>query len=371
MKSFRQRCLSTLLTLAIGACAQTGQMEESKPRPAPKEQVVQQLPPASATLTRIAFGSCNNQRRASPLLEAAAAAKPDLFIFAGDTVYADDRSSPADPVKLRREYARLANQPYFQALRRSTPVLAVWDDHDFGRNDGGADDYNHFMQNAFLDFWQAPAKDQRRTRKGIYGAWTFGPVGRRVQIILLDTRSFRSDLKRMTNKLRLGRYEPDDDTGKTMLGAAQWRWLGRTLKEKAEVRLVVSTIQVLSEGHRWERWGNLPAEREKLKALLRSSGANGVVLLSGDRHLGAFYRDRESLAYPLWEVTSSALNRTWTTALHEPGPYLRGDVIRQDNFGLVEIDWRKGRINLSLRGADGGTIRRHRIGIDELTAPTS
>jgi len=370
MTFLRTEFCSILMAAALGACAPTGQMAEDRP-PAVKAQFVQPLPPNSATLSRIAFGSCNNQRRASPLLDAVAAAKPDLFLFAGDTVYADDKSHPADPKMLRREYARLANQGYFQALRRSTPVLAVWDDHDFGRNDGGGGDYNPFMQNAFLDFWQAPNKDQRRTRKGVYGAWTFGPAGRRVQIILLDTRSFRSDLKRMTNKLRLGRYEPDGDAAKTMLGGAQWRWLGRALKEKAELRLVVSTIQILSEGHRWERWGNLPAERDKLKALLRSTGANGVVLLSGDRHLGAFYRDRESLAYPLWEVTSSALNRTWTTALSEDGPYIRGDVIRQDNFGLVEIDWRKGRVDLSLRGADGEILRRHRLGLTELTAPGS
>ena len=55
------------------------------------------------------------------------------------------------------------------------------------------------------------------------------------------------------------RYVPDDDPGKTMLGEVQWAWLADRLREPAELRLIVSSIQVVAEAHGWERWGNLAA----------------------------------------------------------------------------------------------------------------
>ena len=50
----------------------------------------------------------------------------------------------------------------------------------------------------FLDFWQVPGDDPRRTRPGIYHAETFGPEGMRVQVILdtLKTRSTGSSRSR-------------------------------------------------------------------------------------------------------------------------------------------------------------------------------
>ena len=39
-----------------------------------------------------------------------------------------------------------------------------------------------------------------------------------------------------------------------MLGAAQWAWLRAQLLQPAELRLIVSSVQVLAEGHGWEGW---------------------------------------------------------------------------------------------------------------------
>ena len=87
-----------------------------------------------------------------------------------------------------------------------------------------------------------------------------GPPGNRVQIILLDTRYFRDDFRR--SEKRSAGYIPDADRAKSLLGSAQWAWLEAELRKPADVRLLVSSIQALTEDHGWERWGHLPRERD-------------------------------------------------------------------------------------------------------------
>ena len=114
-------------------------------------------------------------------------------------------------------------------------------------------------------------------------------------------------------------------------------WLAGELRKPAELRLIVSSTQVLAEGHGWERWGNLPLERQKLLDTIRDSGAKGCVLLSGDRHVGALYRETPPGLYPLHEMTSSGLNMVFWEA-REPGPNRLGALYAAANFGVVDID---------------------------------
>src|SRR5262249_49294123 len=230
---------------------------------------------------------------------------------------ADGDCSRADAATLRRAYETATAIAGYNRLRDSTPHLAVWDDHDYGINDGGGDfPYKATVKELFLDFWKVPADDVRRTREGIYDSRIISPNGMRVQVILLARRGFRSPLKPTDQRGAPGkeRYLPDPDPNKTMMGAVQWAWLAGELRKPAEVRLIVSSTQVLAEGHGWERWGNMPLERQKLIDTIRHSGAKGVVLLSGDRHVGALYRETPPGLYPLYEVTSSGLNMVYWVA---------------------------------------------------------
>src|SRR5437764_633783 len=85
-----------------------------------------------------------------------------------------------------------------------------------------------------------PELAPRRTRAGVYHALVLGPPGRRTQIILLDTRYFRSPLRPDGG----GGYLPQHDPGATMLGEVQWKWFAEQLRVPADLRLVVSSIQV-------------------------------------------------------------------------------------------------------------------------------
>lgn len=327
------------------------------------------LAQVSGPLSRIAFGSCADQARPQPIWEAIRTYRPEFFIFAGDNVYGDFKTAEAG--NLRQAYDAATRIPGYARLRETVPHSAIWDDHDYGSNDGGVEfPHKAVAKEEFLKFWKVPAGDVRRTREGIYTAQTYGPTGRSVQVILLDVRWFRSPLRITDQRGALGkeRYLPDPSPDKTMMGATQWAWLAAELRKPADLRLVVSSTQVLAEGHGWERWGNFPLERQKLFDTIRTAGADDVVFLSGDRHIGALYRETPPGLYPLYEVTSSGLNKVYATA-KEAGPNRLGDLLAEANFGTIDIDWPRRRLTLALRDMQGEVRRSVDLRFHELRLP--
>lgn len=327
------------------------------------------LPGEDAVLTTIAFGSCHTSEKEIPILDTIAGENADLFIYAGDNVYGDAYSWNPDLVELREAYHMLADRPEFQRLRSEVPMMAVWDDHDYGLNDAGAIfPYKGFAETLFEDFWRVPQDDPRRGRPGIYTAQTFGPQGRRVQVILLDTRYFRGALTPTDQRGAPGRerYLPSADESQTMLGEEQWAWLEDQLEQPADLRLLVTSIQVHAEGHGWEAWRTLPHERERLYALIRDTGAEGVVLLSGDRHSSGLYVREDVAPYPLYEITSSSLNMSFAEENNEPGPNRIGEMYALENYGVIGIDWEAGTLALDIRDMDGETVRTVSVPLAEI-----
>jgi alkaline phosphatase D len=330
----------------------------------------------TGALTRIAFGSCANQDKPLPILDTIAATRPELFLLLGDNVYADlDKSRNVTPELIREKYTTLGKVPGFQKLKATCPILATWDDHDFGKNDAGADwALRDDAQRAFLDFFGVPPGDPRRKQKGVYHSTVIGPPGKRVQVILLDTRYFRSPLKRADRPLpgtRIIPYLPNTDADATVLGPDQWNWLEGELKRPAELRLLVSSIQVVSEEHPFEKWANIPRERERLYALIKSTGANGVILLSGDRHHGEISLDPNAVGYPLYDVTASGLNqaaRNWRPP--EKNAARVAVLPYGDHFGMVQIDWSGDdpRVTLQLRDEDGDVMCAAKVRLSTLRA---
>jgi alkaline phosphatase D len=205
----------------------------------------------------------------------------------------------------------------------------------------------------------------------VYHAAVYGPPGKRVQVILLDTRYFRSPIKKapFDPRTRISACLPNTDPDATFLGDEQWTWLEEQLKKPAEVRLLASSIQVISDDHPFEKWANIPKEREKLYALLNRTGANGVIVLSGDRHLAEVSLDTKALGYPLYDVTSSGFNqgsKSWRP------PEANGKRVAAmpygDNFGLVSIDWSGDdpRVHVTVRDEDGDTTCGFKVRLSTL-----
>jgi alkaline phosphatase D len=317
---------------------------------------------------RLSLGSCANQQLAQPIWQAILADRPDMHLFGGDNVYASDQ--PWSLAQLQEAYALAAQHEGMVQLMRTVPYMAIWDDHDYGFNDGGAEFAGKLSsKEALLNFFKVPANHALRSREGLYDAQIIGSGQRRVQIIVLDTRWFRSTLTRPLIPGLPGRerYIPDDSPDKSLLGAVQWQWLEAQLRQPAAIRLIYSGIQALAEGHGWERWGNLPLERERLLGLIARTRAQGVVLLSGDRHIGAIYRETMGTPYPLWEMTSSGLTHAWTQA-SERGPNRVGELVRVNHYGLVDLDWADQRIHLQLKDSQGRKQHSVSIPMKELQA---
>lgn len=330
---------------------------------------------ASKTLTRIVFASCAQQNQDQSIWDVIAGENPDLTLYMGDNVYGDVRSDDPSLPELKAAYMRLAQSEPFARARASAPMLTAWDDHDYGMNDaGGGYQYKEQSEALFEYVWDV--KDERAARPGVYGSWIVGAEdGKRVQIIMLDTRFFRSDLKPTDEFGKPGkeRYLPDSDPAKTMLGDEQWAWLGAQLSKPADLRLLVSSVQVISEGHGWEAWKMLPAERSRLYKLIDETGAEGVIMLTGDRHAAALYRKEGVTGYPLFEATSSSLNlplRAWLDPnkpyVQETDPNRLTDMIIDANYGLIEIDWDTGAVDVSIRGVDGAEIVSEAVTISAL-----
>lgn len=317
-------------------------------------------------ITRIAFGSCNDPRKGgSPMFGAILKQAPDVFVFLGDNIYGDTE----DMDLLLKKWNELGDVDGFRKLREATNVIATWDDHDYGTNDGG-NSYakREESEKIFLDFFRDPDESSRRKRPGVYGSYTFGTPGKTCQILLLDTRYFRDELPRAkepAGKGTVGWYKPTDDTSKTLLGEEQWKWLDAQLQVPADVRIIASSIQVLAHEKGMENWGNVPHERARLFELLRKHKANHTFAISGDVHFAELSK-MDVHGYAFHDLTSSGMTNTskgWASAKNS---FRVGESHPVQNSGLIEIDWDGKSVELAIINKDGEKILSHPLSFSEL-----
>ncbi len=303
---------------------------------------------------RLAFGSCAKDREPQPIWFDILNKQPDLFLFIGDNQYADIKidsdgnrtmSAVTNKDDFANAYVRLGKHEGFAQLKRTVPILATWDDHDYGQNDAGREfGLKDESQQAFMDFFDYPEDHPIRTRQGVYNQTLIESKGKKIQVLLLDTRYHRDrlDLKPEGRVNGKGPYVKTTDTQRSLLGDEQWDWLKSELQKPADIRLIASSIQVVANEHGWESWGNMPHERQRLYELLNQTNANGVVFLSGDRHLMEVSRDDGSfdmaVPYPLWDFTSSGINQSYRE-VDEVNQYRIGEPVRDSHYATIDIHW--------------------------------
>ncbi|KAJ0402774.1 hypothetical protein P43SY_009718 [Pythium insidiosum] len=301
---------------------------------APDAPWVMRSPPVAsltAPLQRIGFGSCNDQGMEQPLWPVISQHRPEIWVWMGDNIYGDirQRDEPkqyfppklfheAPPEVLRRRYAKQLSYPEYQAFVNVTPMIGIWDDHDFGINDGHKGyTYREQSQQIFLDYFNEPLDYHRDEYK-----------------------------------------QHDGD----FLGERQWQWLERELlTSTAAFNVIVSGIQILPADRFFgaESWSRFPHQRERLLELILRSQAKGVILLSGDVHFAEINQvicgDGKAT---LTEMTSSGMTHSWMQ-FHFPEIKFFPALIftfanmllpwefrpRHDafygflNWGMIEIDW--------------------------------
>jgi alkaline phosphatase D len=240
---------------------------------------------------RLLILGCLSQDNPAPALPKAVVSEPDLTLWIGDNVYAD---STDDIGYIRRCYETLAAKPGFAELRAKAPWIATWDDHDYGYNNAGKEyPLKTHTKALFREFWlledRLPAD-----RDGVYYTETREIDGQVIQFILLD--------------VRYNRDEPG--TGGDVLGQKQWAWLENELAKPADLRLIISGFQILLDARAGsETWAKFETARQRLFDVVRSSGAQGTLFVTGDQHYGEVLRLPGALDYDAIELQFAGVNQ--------------------------------------------------------------
>lgn len=285
--------------------------------------------PRSRTAFRAAFGSCarlqidTDQR----IFSVAEALEPDLMFFLGDNIYADS----TEPAAIADLYRRQRETERMKPLIRSTPSLAIWDDHDFGIND--SDRTNPVREQSltlFKQYWANPSGGLTGT-PGIFFKYAYGGV----DFFFLDGRYYR---------------DPADDPdapGKTMLGAEQKAWLKDELRaSRAPFKVLVSGGGFSKAERNGDSWAVYQHERDELFSFIRDSHIEGVFGISGDSHMGELncVPCSESGGYDFYDLCSSPLANLPDLDFVDQMPEvrIRRPWTRSCNVGLLDFSFERG-----------------------------
>ena len=304
---------------------------------------------------KIGFGSCLKQDKSMPIFKSIKKDSFNLFLMIGDNVYGDSETKDLKELKL----AYKKQKGNFEMMRLDFPFEAIWDDHDYGMNDAGKDyPYKDYSKELFLNFWNIPLDDIRRSREGLYFDLTYEIDDKTLQILLLDTRTFRDTLMPSDDIGAPGkeRYIPNNDSSLTILGEKQWNWLRKKIHQPVNFRIIVSSIQFLSIGHGWESWNNFPHERIKLIDLIDNTNLDHTLVISGDRHRGGIYQLKTSNGRIISEMTSSSLNASFPNK-EEYGPLRIGSTFVEENYGAILIHSIDNSMSVSLKNIHGNIVK--------------
>ena len=288
---------------------------------------------------KFGLGSCLDQDYPQPIWDPISKENLNYFVFLGDNVYGDSLFGGLRKMK----YAYRKQKSNFPIFLSKTKIFSIWDDHDFGKNDGGYEYKNKdISKEMYLNFWNIPKNDDRHKRGGIYFSREIDFFDNKFKLIFLDTRYFRSELKGSK-----GNYIKNVDDNATLLGTEQWGWLKNELNKEFDFLIIFSSIQIIAQDHGYEKWSNFPNDRNLLFELIKEY-KDKTILVSGDRHRGGIYKKDG-----FYEITASSLNKPGSSN-YEIDKFSFGETFYKENYGLLEIS--KNNINIALKNISGETI---------------
>eukprot|EP01084_Bolivina_argentea_P008865 16572_1 len=321
-------------------------------------------PYATPKTTRISIGSCIFPNRDKSILHKIANRNPDLFIMTGDATYLDYESidldsnlgilkghfigvpSPTEG-KTQSEVKQLWKQvwdmvikdKHWLTLKQKTKILSIWDDHDYGQNDGTyKNKYRELAKELYLNAMDIDTNDIRRQRNGLYYYYPLkvkltDNITKIIDIILLDIRYFAKQ-----------------DGELNILGNEQWIWLEDILMNKlhGDLTLIASGIQItpISRIKTAETWARYPESQKRLFKLINEikvKKKQEIILISGDVHRGEIMKvvcQYGNYFNEFTEVTSSGL----THSIGDDAPFVIRNLVKishiLDTDGITECLWR-------------------------------
>lgn len=315
---------------------------------------------------------CRQGSTGYPIFDVIRDRHPDFFLFLGDTIYSDSvcPSPPNEPgadyvAKSLPEYrARHRYQRGAESLRRfleRVPVYVIWDDHEVKDNfSGPTEGQMPAGRQALREYWPiaSPADDPHR----LYRSVRFGAD---LELFILDTRQYRS------------RNSDRDGNDKTMLGAAQLKWLLEGLMTSTATWKVVATSVPLSipkggggASPGFDGWAGGPdgtgfeRERQVIVDAVVSRKRKNVVFLGGDVHYvqaNSYDPDGDGTA-DFHEFIAGPLSAR-PGRMTPPSPGLHPTNLVNEggyfNFGFIRVS--KGTFEVSVIDDSGRTRFSHRL----------
>ncbi|RHX87852.1 alkaline phosphatase D family protein [Leptospira stimsonii] len=260
--------------------------------------------------------------------------KPDFMLWLGDNIYLRETDWDSKTGFLHR-YKHQRGIPELQPLFSAVHHYAIWDDHDFGPNDG---DSSFWMKDTAEEMFKLHWGNPNFAKEGIYGSFTWGDA----QFILLDDRTFRT----ANNNKVIGPRQ--------ILGEKQFQWLVNSLAfSKATFKFVAIGGQFLNPNAVYENYATYPEERNKILSAIKDLKVKNVVFLTGDRHHTELNLLTDEGAEPIYDFTVSPLT-SGAYAVTEKNPLrIEGTLVEQRNFGMVSVTGNRGERKLLLQIFDG------------------
>jgi phosphodiesterase/alkaline phosphatase D-like protein/membrane-associated phospholipid phosphatase len=279
---------------------------------------------------RVALSSCARVGSNGRVFDAIVASDPLLYLAMGDIHYANIGVNSPDA--FRSAYDRLLTEPGQASLYRRVPIAYVWDDHDYGPNDGDS---------------TSPSRPAARQvyREVVPGAVEPGdaPINQaftigRVRFVMTDNRSER--------------------TGDSMLGDQQRDWLIEELTESSRTHALVvwvNPVPWIAEAREGgDNWSGYATERTVIADAIAQAGIDNLIMVSGDAHMVALddgthsdYSTSGGASFPVFHA--APLDRPGSI---KGGPYSDGAFDGAGQFGLLDIADEGDTISVTTTGAN-------------------
>lgn len=228
---------------------------------------------------------------------------PTYTFMIGDNVYADTLLSNQGKVfafkhanedMLWKRYVETFNLLSYYKSARLVPTLAVWDDHDYGFNNGDRSyPFKKESLKVFQTFYGFQEIPKITTQLSGVG-YVFEAFQQR--FVFMDGRSFRTEPKFLGQKTESHLGEDQKQEILRIMSNAKPTWL-------------IKGDQFFGGYHKFESYEtNHPADFKSFLSELKNSKSKAF-FVSGDRHLNELMQIKpEDLGYETYELTSSAIH---------------------------------------------------------------
>lgn len=277
---------------------------------------------APGSKEKLTFGatSCIHQGRALATLGQAAKLELDAFLFLGDSTYNDGAVSLPE---FRNKWAQNFQVEHYRALRRSTSLIATWDDHEVD-NDWSGDDKSQRAAGIQVFYEMQPVQRNSADPNRLWRSIKWGDT---VEVFVLDSRSERKPSTRTTADAEY-------------ISKAQQAWLESGLKgSTATFKLIMNSVPISNfpgvfDFASKDRWEGYAAQRTAVLKYIDDNKIGGVLWVSGDFHLASVGR-----------VSPSGVGAAQIEALVGPGDNSAN--VLSYSLGKPQFDWASGTSNIT------------------------